>query len=405
MKYSTEEELIKLIVLLSESNSLKTIADSLGMKEIQLKNFLKYYRQQIIKEFDISQLYIIKVIDILLDNTNEAINSINKNVIYNMIKSGKDNLSILIELNIPVRRYINLLRKLYCELYVYGSSDEKDLLETIKEYMFSSNRILNKVNKNSYVTANKKDAVYGLYHNDEMVTDKTQIIEEIYSRDDFKFIVISDTHFGNESENLDYLNMVYEYASKNGIKYIFHTGDLIEGAYSNFSRCKSQYKSIYNQVNHVIKDYCFDEGITNIILLGNHDSSALLDPIGDIVPILNERKDFDVLGYRSGYVKVNNEYISLKHVTPSFKSVAIKNYNVLLNFSGHSHHYKCTFNDSYYSFKSPTLSDVTFNRKYSRGFLSCQLSFNKGDAEELSVNYINFDEDNLSVGFERKLVK
>ena len=58
-----------------------------------------------------------------------------------------------------------------------------------------------------------------------------------------KILLISDTHIGNKSiQNIDLINAIYEYASKQGCEYVFHEGDLFEG-----------YGNAQEQINTFIK--------------------------------------------------------------------------------------------------------------------------------------------------------
>lgn len=220
----------------------------------------------------------------------------------------------------------------------------------------------------------------------------------------FKFIVISDTHFGSVFENIDYLKMVYDYANKNDIKYIFHAGDLIEGSYDLFGRCKKEYCEIGSQVNHVIEDYCYDSNITNMILLANHDVYSIYNYGIDISELLKVRNDFKMIGYRSAYIKINDKYISLKHEISRLKN-NINDYMTLIDFIGHSHQYRCNYNKSNTRIKVPTLSDLKNNYIVNKGFLVGNINSDNGVIIDFSVKYIDFDYLDREIILERKLKK
>ncbi len=233
---------------------------------------------------------------------------------------------------------------------------------------------------------------------------KCQQVFNIDEESEFKFIVISDTHFGSVFENIEYLDYVYEYASKNGINYILHAGDLIEGSYDDFGRCKEEYKTIDSQVEHVLKDYSYDKNIKNMILLANHDVYSIYHYGVDIVPLLSEREDFQILGYRCAYIKVNDKYISLKHEISRLKN-NLKDYLTLIDFIGHSHQYRCNYNKTNTRIRVPTLSDMRSNLIVNKGFLVCNMNFDDLKVNDFSCEYIDFEHMDRKIILERTLKK
>lgn len=85
--------------------------------------------------------------------------------------------------------------------------------------------------KNKGVLYNKKYTLEGntLYiPNKDLDGDTSKDIDILMSKNSFKSILISDLHLGTKEERLDLLNLVYEYASKEGInfKYLLETNRL-----------------------------------------------------------------------------------------------------------------------------------------------------------------------------------
>lgn len=81
--------------------------------------------------------------------------------------------------------------------------------------------------KNKGVLYNKKYTLEGntLYiPNKDLDGDTSKDIDILMSKNSFKSILISDLHLGTREERLDLLNLVYEYASKEGIHLIINGG-------------------------------------------------------------------------------------------------------------------------------------------------------------------------------------
>lgn len=127
--------------------------------------------------------------------------------------------------------------------------------------------------------------------------------EIIDKDDDTKIMLISDTRFGSIYQQTSILNDMYLKAKKMGVKYVFLSGDVVEGMYRGA-------KSIYNTTLHKDgyedqADYvasCFPrvEGITTYFVTGEHDLSFLKTKskvdIGQL--IASKRDDMIYLGPR-----------------------------------------------------------------------------------------------------------
>lgn len=127
---------------------------------------------------------------------------------------------------------------------------------------------------------------------------------DIISNDEnIKCMLISDTRFGSIYQQTSILNDMYLKAKTMGVKYVFLTGDVVEGIYRGS-------KSIYNSTLHKDgyedqADYvasCFPrvEGITTYFVTGEHDLSFLKTKekvdIGKL--IASKRDDMIYLGPR-----------------------------------------------------------------------------------------------------------
>ena len=119
--------------------------------------------------------------------------------------------------------------------------------------------------------------------------------EIVNDDDDIKAMLISDTRFGSIYQQLSILNDMYVKAKDMGVKYVFLTGDVVEGIYTGT-------KSIYNTTLHktgyddqakLVADFFPRvDGITTYFITGEHDLSYLRSKEKiDIGTLINNMRD------------------------------------------------------------------------------------------------------------------
>lgn len=402
-------EIIKYMI--QNNMSLDEICNGLNFDRKYIITLLKGIKGDILLSYDYDSFYMLELIDKILykDKTiRHVVSHIDdekRKIIINLIEKGYSGVDILNEMSIDERELLYILKTIY-----YDAIRNKEIFIDINIIKKTINEIVAYL-KNRGCTKNKK-IIYPC--NDNMILDydgrvietssKCQQVFNINEENEFRFIVISDTHFGSVFENIKYLNYVYEYASKNDINYILHAGDLIEGSYDNFARCKEEYKTIDSQIEHVFKDYSYDKNIKNMILLANHDAYSIYHYGVDIAPLLKEREDFQILGYRCAYIKINDRYISLKHEISRLKN-NLKDYLTLIDFIGHSHQYRCNYNKTNTRVRIPTLSDMRSNMIVNKGFLVCSINSDNLKVNNFSCEYIDFEHIDRKIIIERTLKK
>lgn len=167
----------------------------------------------------------------------------------------------------------------------------------------------------------------------------------------FRCIVISDLHIGSSDSDIRLLNIVYEYAIKNGINVILNCGDTIEGDYTSESKI---IKDIYSQLDYLISKHPYDRSINNYMIFGNHDHHSLyFDGLDISKTIHGSRYDIIPVGFGQGYIDIKKDSIILFHqIYKDFKPI-IKSEKVLL--SGHGHLMKTKLRDIFW-LGVPTLS-------------------------------------------------
>ena len=411
VSFDVYKHIIELVML---DYSVDEISNCLNLEKSYIISMLKKIRSDIVSSMDEDSFYLIPMIDKSLGkkvkNVTRNFGGFKRNLIFGLLCDGKSYFEIINELNVSPSSYLSLLRTMYIDLYTYGSIEEKIYLPLVRNaidevlYLLKSDSIIKKEHIDNIP---RREFLVQKGINNEEVLSHSYVCDtfSLESDDKLDFIVISDTHIGSRFENFDYLKRVYDYALSHGVKYIFHAGDLIEGCYSNYSRCKRKYMSISSQVNHIIEDYPYDRSIKNIILLGNHDAFPIVVDNYDIADTLSNRDDFMLTGYRSSYLRLRDEYISLKHDISRMLNV-VGDATVLLNFFGHSHQYRCLFDGKYAIFRVPTLADMPSNSYtiVNRGFLAGSIDFEENRASNVLVDFINFD-DKDTISFERKLNK
>ena len=242
-----------IINLVKQGYDVDSISKTLNLEKSYVVSMLRKIRSDIVSSMDEESFYLISMIDVLLKkkikNVTRNFGGAKRNQIFDMLCDGESYIEIISLLNISLSVYLSLLKAMYIDLYNYGSESEKIYLNLVKNSIDEVLATLKYENTVARVHTNripKKQLMVQKGLNNERVLSHSYVSDS-YSldvSDNLKFIVISDTHFGSKYENFDYLKEVYDYALSHGIKYIFHAGDLIEGSYANYRRCKRKYINI-----------------------------------------------------------------------------------------------------------------------------------------------------------------
>ena len=131
-----------------------------------------------------------------------------------------------------------------------------------------------------------------------------------------KICVVSDTHFGNNKNQLHLLNNVYEEAYKRGIKTVLHVGDLVDGNYPNrLENPRLQFLHGYDeQAGYVVDMYPKIDGITTYYILGSHDETHYKNGQATVNKWLSRcRSDMVYLGQDTGEIMIDKVKIVLDH--------------------------------------------------------------------------------------------
>lgn len=131
-----------------------------------------------------------------------------------------------------------------------------------------------------------------------------------------RFGLVGDTHLNSKYTQLTHLHNIYDRFAQEGIKHVYHTGDIDEGEQM---RPGHQYEC-YTQgaddhVAEIVANYPKREGITTHFITGNHDASTIKRCGYNFGPVLAEkRSDLQYLGADCAIVKLTpNCSIELRH--------------------------------------------------------------------------------------------
>ncbi len=131
-----------------------------------------------------------------------------------------------------------------------------------------------------------------------------------------EFVLISDTHIGNEGQQLHLVNDVYKEAYNRGIPLVIHCGDVTDGYYpiranDLASQCLQGFDS---QLNYVKEMWPEVNGIETMMISGNHDATYAKNALASVVYWLSQcRDDITYLGPDSAVVDLNKVKIFLDH--------------------------------------------------------------------------------------------
>ena len=113
-----------------------------------------------------------------------------------------------------------------------------------------------------------------------------------------KFAIIGDTQLGSKYAQISHLKSFYELCASEGIKDVYHTGDVTAGLKMRSGHEYELYKtSADDMVQDVIENYPRIEGITTHFITGNHDASIYKQVGYDIGNTITEKRpDMKYLG-------------------------------------------------------------------------------------------------------------
>ena len=115
---------------------------------------------------------------------------------------------------------------------------------------------------------------------------------------EIKVAVIGDTHFGSKYTQFKHLNNFYDICKAEGIKDVYHVGDLTDGLKMRPGHEYELYvTSADDMIDDVVEKYPKRDGIITHFVTGNHDASIYKHVGYDIGKTISARRDdMDYLG-------------------------------------------------------------------------------------------------------------
>jgi hypothetical protein len=84
-----------------------------------------------------------------------------------------------------------------------------------------------------------------------------------------KYGLVADTHLGCKEERLDALHAVYDIYEQEGIKHVFHAGNMVDGYIQKINNASAIVTTPDGQAQYVIDNYPQREGITTYFITGD----------------------------------------------------------------------------------------------------------------------------------------
>ena len=131
-----------------------------------------------------------------------------------------------------------------------------------------------------------------------------------------EILVVSDTHFGNNHQQLHLLNDLYQEAYNRGITTVLHVGDMTDGNYPNRQENPRQ-QFLHNfdeQVGYVVDMYPFIDGMKTYYILGSHDETHYKNGGATVNKWVSLcRPDMEYLGQDTGAIVIDGVKYVLDH--------------------------------------------------------------------------------------------
>ena len=131
-----------------------------------------------------------------------------------------------------------------------------------------------------------------------------------------QFALIGDTHFNSKYAQITHLHAFYDECQRQGIKHVYHAGDIDEGEQMRPGQQYENYRQgADDHIAEIIRVYPRKAGITTHYITGNHDSSLMKRCGYNIGPaIAAKRSDMHYLGQDCALVHLTpNCTLELRH--------------------------------------------------------------------------------------------
>lgn len=206
--------------------------------------------------------------------------------------------------------------------------DWHDLALEYTKLGFSPKKVQNMIQDELHIELNYKTVKSYIYRHkndtpdikEKRVTIQNQEPEHYDAKWDntkvIKFAIMGDTQIGSKYTQLTYLHEFYDICEREGIKDVYHTGDVTDGLKMRAGHEYELYEVSADEMREdVVKNYPKRDGITTHFITGNHDASIYKHVGYDIgAAIARDRSDMKYLGRDCAVVNLTpNCTLELRH--------------------------------------------------------------------------------------------
>ena len=260
---------------------------------------------------------------------------------------------------------------------------------------------LKKIKEKGYLITKKYyydgEIEYGINRFIENPSDNVLLTSK--NENEFKFMIISDLHFGSLYETQKLLNLIYDYCTNNNIHIILNAGDFIDGEVNIANTKILPIKQIY----HSLKVHPISSNIINFLILGNHDYSMLINHGIDISKvIMDKREDIIPIGFGEGILKIKNDQIVMQHPL-LYKTSNNGNHSKTIIIRGHGHAPKINLDTSNLLIYAPSLSKLNFNKSHFPGAVYLNIKMRCGLIENAYIEELTIINNKIYVTNELNL--
>jgi predicted phosphodiesterase len=132
-----------------------------------------------------------------------------------------------------------------------------------------------------------------------------EVSAALFDGDEFAVGLVSDTHICSVEERVAELHAAYDVFEREGIREVWHGGDLVAGSSIYRHQVKDLKVVAYEQqVEKAVNDYPLRPGIRTKMISGNHDLEGAAGQVGadPVAAFAYRRDDIDYLGQYSAYL-------------------------------------------------------------------------------------------------------
>lgn len=177
--------------------------------------------------------------------------------------------------------------------------NEWEILSLVSELRYEGTNI---------ITKNFDDDIYMFNQGERELSEDNNYTFFTDDKNEFKFVVISDTRFGSKSQQLSILNDIYLKAYNLGYTNVIHCGNITEGLYpiDNIYANENFLDDSLKQVDYIIKNYPKISGVKTFFITGSKDEKHLKNNKINIGKRISQsRNDLVYLGHNSCNIQID----------------------------------------------------------------------------------------------------